>query len=193
MGETQAIGRRFLKPTRRTWRHQCRLDVQAHRASAQPAQCLPGRNRRVRAGPRCGAYRIGSGILAADTSPLMQGYLRTMFLRSARCADWYTNLAAGYVARAGPTIAGIVGRKSQKQFRPVDEPWLAIPCGIRISEMMLDLTGVDDFEAVPDLSAFAFVLAYTGSYNWRRGRAWRKLAGECNRRQGRRAPCAAAC
>ncbi len=117
----------------------------------------------------------------AFPSPLMQAYLRTLYLRRDPHADWYTNLTAGYVARPGPTIAEIVGEKSQKQFRPVDELWLAIQCGIRISEMMLDLIGVEDFDAVPDLTPFAFsrvfVLAYTGSYEWRRGDGWRKLSG----------------
>jgi hypothetical protein len=118
----------------------------------------------------------------AFPSPLMQAHLRTLYLRRDRYPEWYTNLTAGYIARPGPTIAEIVAEKSQKRFRPVDELWLAIQCGVRISEMMLDLTGVADFDAVPDLSPFVFsrvfVLAYTGSYEWSRGGSWQKLAGE---------------
>jgi hypothetical protein len=38
-------------------------------------------------------------------TPLMQAYLRTLYLRRDRHADWYTNLAAGYVARPDATIA----------------------------------------------------------------------------------------
>ena len=118
----------------------------------------------------------------AFLSPLMQTYLRTLYLRRDRYPEWYTNLTAGYIARPGPTIAEIVAEKSQKQFRPVDELWLAIQCGVRISEMMLDLTGVADFDAVPNLSPFVFsrvfVLAYTGIYEWSRGGSWQKLAGE---------------
>lgn len=115
-------------------------------------------------------------------SPLMQTYLRTLYLRLDPYAEWYSNLAGGYIARPGPTIAAIVAEKSTAQFRPADELWLAIQCGTRISEMMLDIMGVEDFEAVPDLDTYAFervfVLAYTGAYEWRRNAGWRRLTGE---------------
>jgi hypothetical protein len=66
------------------------------------------------------------------------------------------------------TIADIVAEKSGKRFRPADEIWLVIQCGTRISEMMLDLTGVDDFGSVPSLEPYifsrVFVLAWTGAY-----------------------------
>jgi hypothetical protein len=116
------------------------------------------------------------------STPLMQAYLRTLYLRKDRYAEWYTNLAAGYVARPGPTIAEIVAEKSARRFRPVDEIWLAVQCGTRISEMMLDIMDVEDFDAVPSLEPYVFsrvfVLAYTGAYEWRRGTGWRRLTGE---------------
>jgi hypothetical protein len=115
-------------------------------------------------------------------SPLMQSYLRTLYLRKDPYADWYSDLAGGYVARPGPAIAAIVAQKSTAQFRPADELWLAIQCGTRISEMILDITGVEDFEAVPSLNPYAFdrvfVFAYTGAYEWRRNAGWRRLDGE---------------
>jgi hypothetical protein len=118
----------------------------------------------------------------AFTAPLMRAYLRTLYLRTDRFAEWYSNLAGGYVARPDSTIAAIVAEKSSKHYRSADELWLAIQCGTRISEMMLDIMGVEDFAAVPGLDASVFsrvfVLAYTGAYEWQRGAAWRKLTGE---------------
>lgn len=118
----------------------------------------------------------------AFTTTLMQNYLRTLYLRRDPYAEWYTSLAGGFVGPPGPMIAEIVAEKSTTQFRPVDEVWLAIQCGTRISEMMLDIVGVEDFEAVPSLQSYpfsrVFVLAYTGAYEWRRGAGWRRLTGE---------------
>jgi hypothetical protein len=57
-----------------------------------------------------------------------------------------------------------------------------LDCGTRISEMMLDILGVEDFSSVPSLDPFTFsrvfVLAFTGAYEWQRGAGWRKLTGE---------------
>jgi hypothetical protein len=121
-------------------------------------------------------------------SPLMQTYLRTLYLRMDRYAEWYSNLAGGYVATPGPAIAAIVAEKSASQFRPADQLWLAIQCGTRISEIMLDIMGVEDFGAVPSLEPYAFecvfVFAYTGAYEWRRGAGWRRLTGESIVSQG---------
>jgi hypothetical protein len=121
-------------------------------------------------------------------TPLMQTYLRTLYLRKGPFAEWYSNLADGYVARPDRTIAEIVAEKSAKRYRPVEELWLAIQCGTRISEMMLDIMGVEDFAAVPSLewSAFSrvFVLAYTGAYEWRKAAGWRKLTGTSLTGQG---------
>src|SRR6266436_1356122 len=116
------------------------------------------------------------------SSPLMQAYLRTVHLRMDRYAEWHANLSAGFVARPGYRIAEIVAEKSTTKFRPVHELWLVIQCGMRISEMMLDIMGVEDFEAVPNLDACyfsrVFVLAYTGSYEREKGKGWRRLTGE---------------
>ena len=116
------------------------------------------------------------------SSPLMRTYLRTLYLRKDRFAEWYTNLTGGYVARPDQTIAEIVAEKSAKQFRPVDELWLAIQCSTRISEMMLALTGVEDFDSVPSLEPYAFsrvfVFTFTGAYEWRKGEGWRKMTGD---------------
>jgi hypothetical protein len=120
-------------------------------------------------------------------SPLMREYVSTLYLRVDRYAEWHSNLAGGYVARPDETISAIVAEKSAKKFCPADELWLAVECGTRISEMMLDLMGVEDFEAVPSLEPYAFarvfVLAYTGAYEWRRGAGWRKLGGESSEDQ----------
>jgi hypothetical protein len=116
------------------------------------------------------------------SSSLMQAYLRTICLRKDRHAEWYANLSAGFVAQPGHRIAEIVAGKSTTAFRPADELWLVIQCGMHISDMMLDLNGVEDFEAVPSLEGFVFsrvfVLAYTGAYEWQKGNGWRRLTGE---------------
>jgi hypothetical protein len=132
------------------------------------------------------ANELSSGDLTfwppSFTAPLTRAFLRTLYLRTDRFAEWHSNLAGGYVARPHHTIAAIVAEKSGKRFRPADELWLAIQCGARISEMMLDIMGVEDFSSVPSLDAFVFsrvfVLAYTGAYEWQRGIGWRKLTGE---------------
>ncbi len=113
------------------------------------------------------------------TSPLMRQFLRTLFLRHDQYAEWYSSVAFGYVARPGQIIADIVAEKSGKSFRPADEQWLVIQCGARISEMVLDLTGVSDFASVPCLDGTVFsrviVLANTGVYEWQRTSGWRQL------------------
>jgi hypothetical protein len=115
-------------------------------------------------------------------SPVMQAYLRTLYLRKDQYPEWYSNIPAGFVDRPGHGIAAIVAEKSKRKYRPVDELWLVIQCGTRISEMMLDIMGVEDFEAVPSLDGFAFsrvfVLPYTGAYEWQRGKGWRRLTGQ---------------
>jgi hypothetical protein len=122
------------------------------------------------------------------TAPMMRSFLRTLYLRKGPYAEWYSNLAAGYVARPNQTIAAIVAEKSSKNFRPADELWLAIHCGTRISETMLDIMGVEDFGSVPSLEPYifsrVFVLAYTGAYEWQRGSGWRRLTGENSQGQG---------
>ena len=70
---------------------------------------------------------------------------------------WHTNLAAGFVATpATSTVADIVVAKSGKQFRPTDELWLAIQCSALISETLLPIEGVADFDSVPPLDGFLF-------------------------------------
>jgi hypothetical protein len=118
----------------------------------------------------------------AFSTPLMRAYLRTLYLRLDRHAVWHSNLAGGFVARPDPGIAAIVAEKSCKRFRPADELWLVIQCSPRISEMLSDILGVADYEAVPALEPFVFsrvfVLAFTGAYQWKRGEGWRRLTGE---------------
>jgi hypothetical protein len=116
------------------------------------------------------------------STSLMREYLRTLYLRTDQFAVWHSNLAGGFVARPDGTIAEIIAEKSGKTFRQTDELWLVIQASTRISEMMLDIMGVEDFDAVPSLESCAFervfVLAYTGAYEWRRGVGWRRLTGE---------------
>lgn len=115
------------------------------------------------------------------SSPLMRGYLRTLYLRVDQYAVWHSNLAGGFVARPDGTIADIVAAKSAKNFRAADELWLVVQSSQRISEMMLDISGVEDFESVPNLEPYlfsrVFVLAFTGTYEWQRDFGWRKLTG----------------
>jgi hypothetical protein len=122
------------------------------------------------------------------STPLMRAYLRTLYLRTGPFAEWYSNLLGGFIARPDYTIASIVAEKSAKTFRPTDELWLAIQSSARISEMMSDIMGVDDFDSVPSLDRFifsrVFVLAFTGAYEWQRGDGWRKLTGENRERKG---------
>lgn len=122
------------------------------------------------------------------SSPLMRQFLRTLFLRHDRSAEWYSSVAFGYVARPGQIIADIVADKSGKKFRAADEQWLVIQCGARISEMVLDLTGVSDFTSVPSLDGSAFsrviVLANTGAYEWQRASGWRQLTGRSPEQAG---------
>jgi hypothetical protein len=117
----------------------------------------------------------------------MRAYLRTLYLRIDQHSVWHSNLAGGFVARPDATIAAIVAEKSAKRFRPTDELWLVIQSSPRISEMMSDIMGVEDFDSVPNLEPYVFrvfVLAFTGAYEWERGVGWRKLTGETAQGQG---------
>ena len=126
---------------------------------------------------------------SAFAAPLMRKFLRTLSMRKDRFAEWHSNLVAGYVARPDQTIADIVAEKSGKRFRSADELWLVIQCGTRISEMMLDLMGVEDFGSVPSLKPYVFsrvfVLAWTGAFEWQRGAGWRQLTGQSAEMRGR--------
>ena len=120
--------------------------------------------------------------LPSFSTPLMRDHLRTLYLRVDKYAVWHSNIAGGFVARPDATIADIVAEKSAKRFRPTDELWLVIQSSTRISEMMLDISGVEDFDSVPNLESYVFsrvfVLAFTGAYEWRRSVGWRKLTGD---------------
>jgi hypothetical protein len=122
------------------------------------------------------------------STPLMRAYLRTLYLRVDQYAVWHSNLSGGFVARPDATIADIVAEKSAKSFRPADELWLVIQSSVRISEMMSDIMGVEDFGSVPSLEPYVFsrvfVLAFTGAYEWRRAVGWRKLTGETDQGHG---------
>jgi hypothetical protein len=116
------------------------------------------------------------------STPLMCEYLQTLYLRICPHAVWHANFAAGFVALPETsTIAEIVAEKSRKQFRPADELWLVIQSGTLISEMLLDIQGVEDYSAVKGLEDFqfsrVFVLAFNGAYQWKRGDGWCKLTG----------------
>jgi hypothetical protein len=117
----------------------------------------------------------------SSSSPLMHRDLERLVLRTDPCAEWHSNFSRGYVARPnGGNISNIVTSKSKKEFRPTDELWLVIHCGTRMSEMTLELDGVEDFRSIQglDRSKFArvFVLTYTGTYEWSRTTDnWRQL------------------
>ena len=113
--------------------------------------------------------------------PLMHQHLERLVLRTGPYAEWYSNLSFGYLPRPNESkISAIVEGKSKKQFRPTNELWLVINCGTRMSEMMLELNGVDDFHAIVglDRSKFdrIFVLTYMGTYEWARTTGeWRQI------------------
>jgi hypothetical protein len=116
------------------------------------------------------------------STPMMRDYLQSISLRIDQHAVWYTNLATGFVALpATSTIPKIVAQKSRKQFRPTDELWLVIQTGTLISEILLDIEGVKEYDSIQGLenSQFSriFVLAFTGAYQWKRGDGWHKLTG----------------
>jgi hypothetical protein len=113
---------------------------------------------------------------------LIQDYLQTLYLRIDRNAVWHSSLAAGFVATpATSTVADIAAAKSGKHFRPAGELWLAIQCSPLISETLLPIFGIEDFDNVPRLDGFlfsrVFVMTYLGVYSWKRGDRWRKLTG----------------
>ena len=114
------------------------------------------------------------------SSPLMCRYLERLVLRTHSHAEWYSNFSGGWVARPNDSnIPGIVKNKSKKKFRPTDELWLVIDRGPHISEMTLELDGVEDFRSIMglDRSKFdrIFVLTYMGTYEWAKTTNWRKL------------------
>jgi hypothetical protein len=110
------------------------------------------------------------------SSRLMRDHLRALHLRVCPYAVWYSSLAGGFVGMPDSLIYQIVAAKSQKQYREADELWLAIQSSTKISELLLTLDGVADFERVPSLDGFrfsqVFVLAYDGIYRWKRGEGW---------------------
>jgi hypothetical protein len=112
----------------------------------------------------------------------MNTYLQVLYLRVCPFAEWHSNLTAGFVATpATSTVVDIVADKSDRQFRPTDELWLAIQCSTRISETLLPI-GTTDFDSVPPLGGFGFsrvfVLTFLGVYQWKSGEGWRKLDGQ---------------
>ena len=115
------------------------------------------------------------------SSPLMNRYLERLVLRTDPHAEWYSSLSGGYLARPDESnISAIVEEKSEKEFQPTNELWLVIHSGTRMSEMTLELDGVEDFRAVVglDRSKFdrIFVLTYMATYEWARTTGeWRQL------------------
>jgi hypothetical protein len=115
------------------------------------------------------------------SSPLMYHYLERLVLRTGPYAEWYSNLSFGYLARPSESnIPDIVKDKSNRRFRSTDELWLVIHCGPGMSEMTLELDGLEDFRSIHglDRSNFArvFVFTYTGTYEWSRSTGdWKQL------------------
>jgi len=115
------------------------------------------------------------------SSPLMHRYLAQLVLRTDSHAEWYSNFSGGWVARPNDSkIPDTVKDKSKKKFRPTNELWLVIDRGPHMSEMTLELDGVEDFRSIVglDRSKFdrIFVLTYTGTYEWARTTDdWRQL------------------
>jgi hypothetical protein len=117
------------------------------------------------------------------TAPLMSKYLQVLYVRLTEFAEWYSNIRVGWVGRPDATLAEIVLGKSAKTFRPTNELWLVIQCSYRISETLLPINGVDDFNAVPDLlpalqaSPFVkvYVLTATGLFQWSTATGWDEI------------------
>jgi hypothetical protein len=120
------------------------------------------------------------------TSPLMGKYLQTLHLRRSEFAEWYSNVAAGWVGRPDDTLTKIVREKAAKRYRPTDELWLAIQCSHRISETLLAINGAADFDSVPELAVAlqespferTFVLTFTRCFQWTRTSGWQAITAQ---------------
>jgi hypothetical protein len=120
------------------------------------------------------------------STPLMRTYLQVLYLRFCPYAEWRTNLDVGFVATAKTSlIPDIVSRKSAKQFRPVDELWIAIRCIGNISSTLLPLNFSDLESLSASLAAFRFERVFLettfGLFQWKRGDGWQVLTGELDR------------
>ena len=127
------------------------------------------------------------------TSPLMHKYLRTLQLREGEWAEWYSNISFGYVAIPDSTLTAIVSGKAGKTYKATSELWLVIQCSRRISETVLQLNGISDYEAAPGLtkamqaSPFSkvYVITLDGVFQWDKLSGWSNLAPEtASPRQG---------
>lgn len=114
----------------------------------------------------------------------MRKYLHTLYLRRCEFAEWYSNITAGWVALPDATLATIVAGKAGKTYKPNDELWLVIQCSHRISETVLQLNGVADYESAPGLTAAmqsspfskVCVIAIGGIFQWDRAFGWFNVA-----------------
>lgn len=114
----------------------------------------------------------------------MRKYLHTLYLRRCEFAEWYSNITAGWVALPDATLATIVAGKAGKTYKPNDELWLVIQCSHRISETVLQLNGVADYESAPGLMAAmqsspfskVCVIAIGGIFQWDRAFGWFNVA-----------------
>jgi hypothetical protein len=124
------------------------------------------------------------------SSPLMRDHLHGLHLRVCPYAVWYPSLAAGFVGMPDSLISQTVAAKSKKQYRQADELWLAIQSSTKISELLLTLDGVADFERVPSLDGFRFsqvlywpTMASIGGNAARAGTDWVSLTRQRQSRE----------
>ena len=114
------------------------------------------------------------------SSPLMTKYLRTVFMRRSNHALWYSNISAGSIGLPDTVLTDIVQQKAGLSYRAADELWLAIQSTPRISELLIPLNGVADFESIPGLagqlaaSPFSrvFVFGPGGLFQWSKATGW---------------------
>jgi hypothetical protein len=143
-----------------------------------------------------GSKMRGFPALQFTTSPLMKKYLSLLYLRTSEFAEWDSNVTAGWVARPDSTLADIVANKAastkDKDYRPTTELWLVIHFGYRISETVIVVDGIDDLNAVGDLtnelrngpfSRVYLMTNYYGAFGWDRSVGWRNLMSDPSRQK----------
>jgi hypothetical protein len=119
------------------------------------------------------------------TSPLMVKYFRDILVNIHKDGEWNSNKEFGFVNRPATTIAGIIGGKARKvkSYRKTDEIWLVIQRSGRLSETVLPIGGITEFNENPELrdkltnGPFSRVYVFTamGLFQWDRLGGWQNV------------------
>jgi hypothetical protein len=136
-----------------------------------------------------GQYRAFWRPDFTSASPLMIKYLKDISLKrceTGEVEEWQSNVMSGFVDSPAHTISRIVERKSAKVYRILNELWLVIERSGRPSEMILPISGVDEFNTNAALqrsliaSPFARVYVFTAMGLF----VWEKIYGEWELQNG---------